>query len=91
MANVTGVSKKQNGLKKRLQVDASCLSFMFIESNVEKHRCTMPVFLYRQNNLDPRNISKAKAQVHVHTPAVAQDTMHKMFVEDLFSLHFNFI
>ena len=46
MANVTGVSKKQNGLKKSLQVDGSCLGFMFIESNVEKHGCTMSVFFH---------------------------------------------
>ena len=90
MSDVRGESKKQNGLKK-VAGGCIMPNFMFIESNVEKtwmHHVgflalqdstgtTILSFfwLYRHNHLDPRHVSKAQAQVHVHTPAVAQDTM----------------
>jgi len=65
--------KKQNDLKKMLQVDASFQASCSLKAMLRKRGCTMSVFwLYKHNHLDPRNVSKAQAQVHVHTPAVAQ-------------------
>ena len=47
---------------------------------------TSRVLMY-ESNLDPKRFQKHKHKVHVHTPTVAQDTMHKIFFEKHLSLH----
>ena len=47
----------------------------------------MSVFwLYKHNHLDPRNVSKAQAQVRVHAGGPRHD---EVFLGECFSLHYD--